>query len=104
MEEDLEEEDIEDEMSEQEEDLNLEDLQNKNNLSRGKKIEKKWTRGVPDNNNTLGFITPSKNNYNETKPVSNYINYALLNDSNRDKNNINALIVKKVNAFIKEQS
>ena len=91
-------------MSEQEEDLNLEDLQ-KNDL------RKKWKRlkmndsqknDLPDN--TLGFITPARINYNETKPVSHYINYALLNDSNREKNNIHALIMKKVNAFVKEQS
>ena len=78
-EEDLEE-DIEDEMSEQE-DFNLEDL--------------------PDNN-----TTPATINYinSEVKPVSHYINYALLNDSNWEKNNIQALITKKVNAFVTEQS
>lgn len=83
-EEDLEE-DIEDEMSEQE-DFNLEDLQ-KNDL--------------PDNN-----TTPATINYinSEVKPVSHYINYALLNDSNWEKNNIQALITKKVNAFVTEQS
>ena len=78
-EEDLEE-DIEDEMSEQE-DFNLEDL--------------------PDNK-----TTPATINYinSEEKPVSHYINYALLNDSNWEKNNIQAIITKKVNAFVTEQS